>query len=145
MYKKHKHPNQPFHIFIIKRVDIIGKTFTLLIIIYALLCIYVKHDTNMDPLKATVLKITYTKKATFTVSDTIIHSSLAIPIHKTLSQITNLSDEKRNIFIKKYDQLKVLMLDEISFISHRMLTFVDRKLSVMKHVDNSFLAILMWV
>jgi hypothetical protein len=81
----------------------------------------------MDPLKAIVSKITYIKKATFTIGDTIIHSSLAIPIHKNLNQLTNLSDEKRNIFIKKYDQLKVLMLDEISFISHRMLTFVDRK------------------
>jgi hypothetical protein len=29
------------------------------------------------------------------------------------------------------------MLDEISFISHRMLAFVDRKLRIMKHVDNN--------
>jgi amino acid transporter len=95
LYKKHKHPNQPFHIFIIKGVDIIGRKITLLIIIYALLCIYVKHDTNMDPLKATFSKITYIKKATFIIGDTIIHSSLAIPTHKNLNQLTNISDEKQ--------------------------------------------------
>jgi len=92
----------------------------------------------MDPLKAIVSKITYIKKVTFTIGDTVIHSSLTIPIHKNLNQLTNFSDEKRNIFIKKYDQLKVLMLDENSFIRHRMLTFVDRKLRVMRHVDNNF-------
>lgn len=88
-------------------------------------------------MKATISKITYINKATLTIGDTIIHSSLTIPIHKNLNQLTNLSDENRNIFIKKYDQLKVLMLDEISFISHRMFKFVDRNLRVMKHVDNN--------
>jgi hypothetical protein len=92
----------------------------------------------MDPLKATISKITYINKTTFTIGDTIIHWSLTIPIHKNLNQLTNISDEKRNIFIKKYDQLKVLMLDEISFINHRMFTFVDKKLRVTKNVDNKF-------
>jgi hypothetical protein len=32
--------------------------------------------------------------------------------------------------------LKLLMLDEISLIGHRVLTFVDRKLTLIKHVHN---------
>jgi hypothetical protein len=32
--------------------------------------------------------------------------------------------------------LKLLMLDEISLIGNRVLTFVDRKLTLIKHVHN---------
>jgi len=32
--------------------------------------------------------------------------------------------------------LKLLMLDEICLIGHRVLTFMDRKLTLIKHVHN---------
>jgi hypothetical protein len=58
VYKKNINtPNQPLYIFIIEGVDI-RKTFTLLSNIQTLLHFYVKHDKNMDPLKATILKMT---------------------------------------------------------------------------------------
>jgi hypothetical protein len=100
LYKEYKHPNQPLYIFIIEGVDI-HKTFTLLNSIQALLHFYVKLDKNMDPLKATNLKMTYTDKVAININDTTIHPILAIPINKNLDQLTNLSDEKRDVLIKE--------------------------------------------
>ncbi len=100
LYKELKHPNQPLHVFIIEGVDI-RKTFTLLSDIQALLHFNVKYDKNMDRLKATILKMTYIEKVAININDTIIHLILAIPINKNLDQLTNLSDEKRDVLIKE--------------------------------------------
>lgn len=88
------------HIFIIEGVGI-RKTFTLLSDIQALLHFNVKYDKNMDQLKATILKMTYIEKVAININDTIIHLILAIPINKNLDQLTNLSDEKRDVLIKE--------------------------------------------
>ncbi len=100
LYKEHKHPNQPLHIFIIEGVDI-RKKITLLSNIKTLLHFNVKHDKNMDPLKKTILKMNYTEKVSININDTTIHPILAIPINKNLDQLTNLNDEKRDVLIKE--------------------------------------------
>jgi hypothetical protein len=43
----------------------------------------------------------YTGKVAININDTTIYPILAIPINKNLDQLTNLSDEKRDAFIKK--------------------------------------------
>lgn len=70
LYKEPKHPNQPLYIFIIEGVDI-HNFFTLLSNIQTLLLFNVKHDKNMDPLKATILKMTSTNKIAINTNDTI--------------------------------------------------------------------------
>jgi len=40
--------------------------------------------------------------------------------------------EKWNILIKYYDQLWLVVIDEISLFDNRMLTFIDLKLCVIK-------------
>ncbi len=100
LYKEHEHPNRPLHIFIIEGVDI-RKPFTLLSNIEALLQFYVKHDKNMDPLKATSLKMIYIERVAININDTTIHPILAIPINKNVDQLTNLSDEKKDVLIKQ--------------------------------------------
>jgi hypothetical protein len=43
----------------------------------------------------------------------MIHFALAIPLNKYLTKLNALSDERWDIFIKTYDQLCLLVIDEV--------------------------------
>jgi hypothetical protein len=51
---------------------------------------------NTDPLKSIIMKLTYIGKQTFNINGTMIHSSLAIPIHINFNK---LNDESSDILI----------------------------------------------
>jgi hypothetical protein len=72
-------------------------------IIQNMLWYYIKHITNVDPLKPKVIKLTYTRKVTFNINGTIIHFALTIPLNKNLTQLNTSSDEKYCTFTKTYD------------------------------------------
>jgi hypothetical protein len=95
-YKEHKHPNRLLHIFIIEGIHI-DKKITLLNITQALLHFYVKHGF----IESHNFENHYIGKIAININDTTIHPILAIPIDKNLDQLTNLSDEKRDVLIKK--------------------------------------------
>ncbi len=57
------------------------KTFTLMCIIQNMLRYYIKQITNVDPLKPKIMKLAYTRKTKFNINDTIIHSTLTIPLN----------------------------------------------------------------
>ncbi len=70
---------------------------------------YVKHG----PIESHNFENDYIGKVAININDTTIHSILAILIDKNLDQLTNLSDEKRDVFIfKNMINLKFLMFDE---------------------------------
>jgi hypothetical protein len=85
------------------------------------------------------MKLTYTKKETFNINDTIIHSKLVISLNKNLTKLNGLSDERYDTFIKTYDQLRLLVIDEIFLVGNRMLSFINRRLYVIKEVHNTFM------
>jgi hypothetical protein len=64
---------------------------------------------------------------------------LAISLNKKLTKLNALNDEKCDTFIKTYDQLRLLVINEISLIGNRMLSFIDRRLRVIKQVHNEFM------
>ncbi len=70
------------------------------------------------------MKLIYIGKTTFNINDTIIHFALAISLNKNLIELNALSDERCDIFIKIYDQLCLLVINEISLVSNKMLTFI---------------------
>ncbi len=76
--ERKQNPNEPIHLFIIRGADI-GKTFTLMILIQALICFYNRHP-HSDPLKKKVLLMAYIGKTTFNIDVTTIYSSLSIPL-----------------------------------------------------------------
>jgi hypothetical protein len=45
-----------------------------------------------------------------------------------------LSDEKHDNLIKNYDKLHLWIIDEISLVDNRVLTFIDCRLQVIKQV-----------
>ncbi len=64
--------------------------------------------------------------------------ALAIPLNKKYNELKALSDEKRDNLIKTYDQLQMLIINEISLIGNIMLTFIDHKLCDIKQTHNKF-------
>ncbi len=85
------------------------------------------------------MKLTYTWKVAFNINDTVMHFAFFVPLKKNYNGFKALSDEKHNILIKTYDQLQMLIIDEISLIGFRMLTFIDHRLYDIKQVHNKFM------
>jgi hypothetical protein len=79
-----------------------------------------------DLLKQNVMKLGYTGKAAFNIGGSTIHSALGIPLNKSLLELGGLSDERHDNFAKKYDQLRLLVIDEISLVGSRMFAMIDR-------------------
>jgi hypothetical protein len=65
----------------------------------------------------------YTRKATFNIDGTTIHLSLSIPLN--CKDSLSLSLEQLDNLIKKYDQLQLIVLNEISLVMKRILKFID--------------------
>jgi hypothetical protein len=55
----------------------------------------------------------YIKNIIFNIDGTIIHSSLSIPFN--CKGLLSLNSEHLDNLVKKYDQLQLIVLDEISF------------------------------
>ncbi len=97
-------------------------------IIQNMLRYYIKEIQNADPLKPKVMKLAYIGKFAYNINGLTIHSTLAIPLNKIFNELKTLSDEKLDNLIKIYDQLNLLVIDEILLVGNRMLTFIDRRL-----------------
>ncbi len=89
---------------------------------------YIKDIPDVDPLRPKVMKLAYRKKYIFNINGMTIHSTFAIPLNKNFNELKTLSDEKCDSLIRNYDQLHLLVIDEISLVGNRMLSFVDPRL-----------------
>ncbi len=96
-------------------------------IIQNMLRYYIKGMTNVNLLKPKIMESTYIKKIAFNINGKTIHSTLLIPLNKKFNELKELSDERCNILTKTYDQLWLLILEEISLVGNKMMTFINCK------------------
>ncbi len=80
------------------------------------------------------MKLTYTRKVAFNINGTTICSRLEIPLKKIYN------DEKCYTLIKMYDQLQIIIINEISLVGNRMLSFIAHKLRVIKQVHKELMS-----
>jgi hypothetical protein len=66
----------------------------------------------------------------------MIHSSLSIPFN--CKDLPSLSLEQLDNLVKKYDQLQLIILDEISLMGKRILKFIDLQLRSIKPIHTKF-------
>jgi hypothetical protein len=85
------------------------------------------------------MKLAYTRKTTFNINGTTIHSILANPLNKNPTKLNALSDERQYTFIKTYDQLCLLVINEESLVGNRMISFINNKVHIIKQVHNEFM------
>jgi hypothetical protein len=69
----------------------------------------------------------------YNIGGSTIHSALSIPLNKSINDIKPLYDERRDVVIIKYAQVKLLILDETSLIGSRKFSFNDKRLRIIKH------------
>ena len=136
MYRKCINSNDPIHLFLTGGAGT-GKTFTLQLIVQGLLRFY-HGDLQSDPLKPKVLLMAFTGKAVFNIDGCTIHSALRIPINQSLSNMGKLSLELLNKLTDDYEQIKLIVIDEISLVGARMLDAIDQRLRSIKHVQNKY-------
>lgn len=115
-----------------------GKTFILMCIIQNMLQYHIRQIINVDPLKPKIMKLASTRKATFNINETIIHSTLIITLNRNLNKFLKLINERWDSLIKRYQQLHLLIIDEIYFVADKLLTFINNRLRVIKQVHNEF-------
>jgi hypothetical protein len=89
-----------------------GKTFTLKLIIQRLLWLY-NRDMSFDFTKTKALLMASISKVAFNIDGLIIHSTLNIPIQ---SSLPNLSLDSLNRLTCRYEQLQIVVINEISFL-----------------------------
>jgi hypothetical protein len=116
-------PNQPIHLFLIGGVGI-NKTSTLLLLIHGFLRHY-NIILGFDPLKQKAILMVYISKVAFSIDGTTIHLGPSLP--SNYKHLQSLSTKRFDSLLKTYDELQLLVLNEISLIGSRiffLLTFV---------------------
>ena len=81
---------------------------------------------NLDTPK--VLKMAPTGVAASNIDGSTIHSSLGIPVNCQAMQIPKLSNKRRSELRLKYEDLKVIIIDEISMVSNKLLLHMHQRL-----------------
>ncbi len=83
--------------------------------------------------------LTYTGKTSFNSNGTTIHFAFKISIQKNIEKVNALNDKRCDTFIKTYDQHHLLVIDKISLIGNKVLSFINHRLHVIKQVHNEFI------
>jgi hypothetical protein len=113
------------------------KKFTLKLIIQGLLRLY-NRDIHFNLTTTKALFMASTCKITFNINDLRIHSALNIPIQQTLFSLVNLSSDSLNKFTCQYEQLQLVVINEISFVGAKMFNIIDNKLRSITHSKQFF-------
>jgi hypothetical protein len=116
MYKKRMHMNQPIHLFLIGGAGT-GKTFTLLFMIQGFLR-HCNKKISYNPLKQNTILMMYTGKTTFNIDGINIHSGLSFPLN--CKHLQSLSTKRLDYLLKIYDELQLLVLNEVSLIGSKI-------------------------
>ena len=117
---------QPIHLFVTGSAGT-GKSHLLATIRHFLVKSLSYNEGPAD--KATALMLAPTGVAAVNVDGATIHSALALSPKRNYSKgIPKLSDKKRCMLQNKYSQLSVIIIDEISMVSNKLLLNVHQRL-----------------
>ncbi|KAJ8043551.1 ATP-dependent DNA helicase PIF1 [Holothuria leucospilota] len=105
----------------------VGKSQVLKGLYNALLRYYSTLPGN-DPDDTNILLMAPTGKAAYCIKGTTIHCALHIPANQGLSDYKALTNDKLNSLQVKYHNLKIIFIDEISMVGHRIFRYIDQRL-----------------
>ncbi|KAJ8041127.1 ATP-dependent DNA helicase PIF1 [Holothuria leucospilota] len=117
---------EPLYVFLTGGAGV-GKSQVLKGLYNALLRYYSAVPGN-DPDDTHILLMAPTGKAAYGIKGNTIHCALQIPANQGLSSYKALTADKLNSLQFKYHSLKVIFIDEISVVGHRMFRYIDQRL-----------------
>ncbi len=77
-------------------------------------------------------------KFAFNIDRLTIHSTLLVHVQQSLFSLPNLSTNSLNRLTCQYEQLQIVVINEISFVGVKMLHVIDNRLRSIKHIQNKF-------
>ena len=84
-------------------------------------------DAGQSPDDIRILFCAYTGLAAYNIQGSTLHSAFCIGPNKKLTY-KQLSDDKRNTLQTKFENLSVLIVDEVSMVGNEMLNFLYMRL-----------------
>jgi hypothetical protein len=75
-------------------------------------------------------------KTIFNIDNLTIHSTLNIHVQQSLSSLPNLSSSSLNRLTCQYEQLQLVVIDEISLVDAIMFNVINNRLRSIKHIQN---------
>ncbi len=87
--------------------------------------------------KTKVLLMVSIGKVAFNIDGLIIHSTLNIHVQQSLSSLPNLSSNLLNRLTCWYEQLQLIVMDEILLVGVRMFNVINNKLRSIKHIQKN--------
>jgi hypothetical protein len=75
-------------------------------------------------------------KVAFNIDSLTIHSTLNIFVQQSLSSLPNLSLDSLNRLTCQYEQLQLVVINEISFVDVIMFNDIGNRLRSIKHIQN---------
>jgi len=127
MHRKQLNPNILICLFFIGDAGI-GKKFYIKTYNSSIIIIYNKNISFVLT-KTKALLMASISKVTFNINGLTIHSTLNILVQQSLSTLPNLSTNSLNTFTYKYEQLQLVLIDEISLVGAKMLNVINNTLS----------------
>lgn len=109
----------------------IGKTFVEKLIFQALVKYYNKQ-LGSDPLKNKGLLLAYNDKDAYNIGGATAHSILHLQFRSSIA--TPLDSNTVDLLSKQYEQLRLILIDEISSIGIKMLFNMDKIFSQILHM-----------
>lgn len=93
---------------------------------------YGNAQPGSNPDQPPVMIIAPTGTAAFNVNGLTIHKALEVPANHNLNAYVALGPEKANALRTRWGSVKVVVIDEISMVGHRMFNYVDQRLRQIK-------------
>jgi hypothetical protein len=75
-------------------------------------------------------------KVAFNIDGSIIHSALNIHVQQSLFSLANLSSNSLNRLTCSYEQLQLVVIDEISLVGATIFNVINNRLRSIKHIQN---------
>jgi hypothetical protein len=136
MHKNQLYLNTSICLFL-TRVAGIGKNNSLKLVIQGLLQLYNRHILSNSTKTKALLMVSISKVA-FNIDGLTIHSTIEKHVQQSLSNLPNLSSDSLNRLTCRYEQLQLVVIDEISLVGAKMFNVIDNRLRSIKHIQNYF-------
>ena len=128
--------NQRFHFFISGGAGV-GKSF-LIKTLYQAINQYYRHLRGEQGNSIRALLCAFTGKAAYIINGMTLHSAFQLPVSQLSGPMAELSADVANTIRSKLQDLKVLIIDEISMVGQKLLQMVNIRLQQIFNNDLDF-------
>ena len=121
------HPvrGEPFYIFLTGKAGC-GKSHLIKTMYHSVTKTFSYHGKELE--KPRVMLLAPTGIAAINIGGNTIHSGLSIPVNQYGKTVPKLSDKIRSSLRNKLSEVRLLIIDEVSMVSNKLLLYIHQRL-----------------